>query len=379
MKYNILIITSSYPAISGESFEGACVETLAQELALCGNNVAVLTHCVRKAYYKDSIYLSVQRFQWSKVVKPLSTLRIVGDSGKICLYFFNGFAEVQKVVKQNRIDFVICAWAIPSGIFGLYLKKRFDIPYVIWALGSDIWNYSNGFVAKRILKLILNNALSLYADGISLLGDIIRLTRKRVDFLSSSRVLPQVKSKKLALNPRRTHFLYVGRYHTNKGPDILIESIQMLDSNIKRNSYFHFFGLGDMKQDLESLIEKYDLSHCVGLNGPINNYMLSEYLELVSFIVIPSRIESIPVILSDALQKRCSIIATNVGDLGALMAENHIGYVAQQADPSSLAKVLSEAMLENKDFTDGMDELYQSFDPRLNAKRIIEAFESGHR
>jgi glycosyltransferase involved in cell wall biosynthesis len=71
-----------------------------------------------------------------------------------------------------------------------------------------------------------------------------------------------------------------------------------------------------MKECLESMIAKYRLNDCFSLNGPINIYDLSKYLKAVDYIVIPSRIDSIPVILSDALQKKCPIIATKVGDMG---------------------------------------------------------------
>ena len=57
------------------------------------------------------------------------------------------------------------------------------------------------------------------------------------------------------------------------------------------------------------------------------------------------------------------------------MTKYDIGYLAQRADPTSLAKVLSEAIREKKEFADGMEEAYKTFDPHLNAKRLIEAFE----
>jgi glycosyltransferase involved in cell wall biosynthesis len=167
----------------------------------------------------------------------------------------------------------------------------------------------------------------------------------------------------------------VGRYHVNKGPDILIEAIRLLPPHLQQKSYFHFFGLGDLYRDLKSMIHQHNLSHCISLNGPINNYKLSQYLELVDFIVIPSRIESIPVILSDALQKQCPIIATNVGDMGRLLTQHPIGYLAQRADPHSLAAMLSEAILTKYVANDRMQALYSMFDPDVNARNFLKDLE----
>lgn len=146
MKYNFLIITSSYPAISKESFEGGCVESFAEALSHLGHNVIVLTQCVGKNYYKDSEYFKINRFKWYNDAKPLSTLRISRDVGKIYSYFAQGISEARKIARKNKIDFTICAWALPAGVLGLYLQKRYAIPYVIWALGSDIWQHASLFL-----------------------------------------------------------------------------------------------------------------------------------------------------------------------------------------------------------------------------------------
>jgi glycosyltransferase involved in cell wall biosynthesis len=373
MKYNFLIITSSYPAISGESFEGACIEVFAQALARQGHHVIILTQCVRKNYYKDSDDLVVRRFQWGKHVKPLSTFRIKSDFGKIFLYFSNGLNAASKIVRENKVDFTLCAWALPSGLFGLFLKKRYGIPYVIWALGSDIWSYSTFSISRGILRSIFNNALHIYADGLSLAEEISQITSKKATFLPTSRILPEVISSNLTLDPGRIHFLFVGRYHINKGPDNLISAIHLLPSILQEKSYFHFFGVGDMKECLESMIAKYRLNDCISLNGPINIYDLSKYLKAVDYIVIPSRIESIPVILSDALQKKCPIIATNVGDMGRLLTQHGIGYISQDAEPNSLSETLSKAILNKNVAKDRMQDLYNLFDPDINARKFLQA------
>src|SRR5688500_17509071 len=154
MKYNFLIITSSYPAISGDSFEGACIEVFAQALAHLGHNVIILTQCTRRSYYNDANELIMKRFQWSKQVKPISTLRQKYDFEKIYLYFSKGLNMSIRIIRENKIDFTLCAWALPSGLFGIYLKKRYGIPYMIWALGSDIWSYSTSSLSRSILRII---------------------------------------------------------------------------------------------------------------------------------------------------------------------------------------------------------------------------------
>jgi hypothetical protein len=77
------------------------------------------------------------------------------------------------------------------------------------------------------------------------------------------------------------------------------------------------------------------------------------------------------VILSDALQKKCPIIATNVGDMGRLLTQYGIGYLSQKAEPNSLSAVLSHAILNKQVAKDRMQELYHMFDPLMNAKNFL--------
>ena len=50
----------------------------------------------------------------------------------------------------------------------------------------------------------------------------------------------------------------------------------------------------------------------------------------VTVLILPSRIESIPVILSDALQLDCNLIVTDVGDMGPLVRSYRAGMVVDK-------------------------------------------------
>ena len=82
----------------------------------------------------------------------------------------------------------------------------------------------------------------------------------------------------------------------------------------------------------------------MALKGPIQAQELSNYLASVSFLVIPSRIESIPVIFSDALQRGTPVVSTPVGDLAQLVGEPGCGIVAENLSPEALAGALKLAV-----------------------------------
>jgi glycosyltransferase involved in cell wall biosynthesis len=73
------------------------------------------------------------------------------------------------------------------------------------------------------------------------------------------------------------------------------------------------------------------------------------------------------------LQKKCPIIATNVGDMGRLLTQHGIGYISQDAEPNSLSETLSKAILNKNVAKDRMQDLYNLFDPDINARKFLQA------
>jgi hypothetical protein len=61
---------------------------------------------------------------------------------------------------------MLCMWAVPSGVFGLAGKLKTQIPYDVWALGSDIWKIRKiPWLGKVMLGWIMQGAAGVYADG----------------------------------------------------------------------------------------------------------------------------------------------------------------------------------------------------------------------
>ncbi len=159
------------------------------------------------------------------------------------------------------------------------------------------------------------------------------------------------------------HFLFVGRYHANKGPDLLIKAVGCLPQDIKESIRVHMFGLGPMERELESMISEMQLESYIYLHGAIQAQEFSNYLNSVSFLVIPSRIESIPVVFSDALQLGTPVVAMPVGDLEQIIKEFRCGMVAEEVSAEALASAIKEAALMDKTvFRESTARAYEQFE-----------------
>jgi glycosyltransferase involved in cell wall biosynthesis len=360
----ILLITSSYPASGNDlrAAAGVFVRDFAKNLAQKAT-VIVLTQRTSKheqpSTNEDGIL--VIRFPWRGGETPLSTISFPKDTLLILSVIFQGLWSLLKLRHKFKIDYALAFWTIPSGFWALCLKWFFKIPYSVWCLGSDIWDYKNNFITRHMLKLIFNQAHLLFADGYNLKRDVELISGKTCYFLPTSRCLPERVLIHAEIRQGKNNYLFIGRYHQNKGPDILLEAISLLEPFIREKVHFHFFGGGQIKESLKEFIKSKLLNDIVTLNDYIDEQHAVAYLKACNALIIPSRIESIPVVLSDALQTNCPIIATDVGDMGFLLRHYNAGMVVPPESPEEIAKAIASDVIERRDYSIGRNKLFEVF------------------
>ena len=376
MKFHI--ITSSYPATPQDSSgtAGLFVREFALELAALGHTV-IVQPVARKPSYQPDPGIIIQPTPWLGGDRELASMNFLSPLNwfLFCLLFISGIRSTRQINKQYSIDRMLCMWAVPSGVFGLAGKLNSQIPYDVWALGFDIWKIRKvPCLGKILLRRIMQGAARVYADGYQLCREVTELTAVPCKFLATSRKLPQPQEKVVFDEDSQVrHFLFVGRYHLNKGPDLLLEAIALLPDEVKENICVHMFGLGPMEAELHSRVDGLQLDCYVYLHGPIQAQELSNYLDSVSFLVIPSRIESIPVVFSDAIQRGVPVVATPVGDLPRVIAEYGCGIIAENVSAEALASALTRAAAADRTtYEDPTAEAFKRFDIRATVGRWLD-------
>jgi len=167
--------------------------------------------------------------------------------------------------------------------------------------------------------------------------------------------------------------LFVGRYHINKGPDILIEAISLLDPEKKKNIHLDIYGLGPLASQLQSKIEMMGLSTCITLHGAIAVTELAEKFLNTDFLLIPSRIESIPVIFSDAIQSGVPVITMPVGDLPDLIERFKCGVCANTVSTEAFAVAIEKAIATGKEeFRSGVESAQKHFDIAISVRNWVQ-------
>ena len=174
---------------------------------------------------------------------------------------------------------------------------------------------------RRSLRATLGEAAHRYADGIDLCKSVELLCGKPCDFLPSSRRLPKLSKSARNRPPYRLAFL--GRWHPNKGADLLMDALGLLgDTDWNRIEEVRVCGGGPLagyvRESEKKLLEQ---GRPVTVRGYLDKAAAADLISWADYLLLPSRIESIPVVFSDALQLGTPIVASPVGDLPRLNSE----------------------------------------------------------
>jgi glycosyltransferase involved in cell wall biosynthesis len=126
-----------------------------------------------------------------------------------------------------------------------------------------------------------------------------------------------------------------------KGVDILIEALALLKHSGARLNCL-IFGEGPEEEKITSLIERHGLTDSAKLVGFQKD--LRGPFRAMAFLIIPSRSEGFPLVLLEAWAQASPVVATPVGGLPDLIADNENGILARAAEPKALAEAIQKAL-----------------------------------
>lgn len=342
----ILLVTSSFP--HENSVAGLFIPDTIRALNALGAEVHVLTqncngsHTTQENLWEGCI---VTGFGWNGGNIPLVELVRKRASGifLVVQYLINGFFEGMHVCRKWKPDIIFAEWLIPAGFIARILSIFSGIPYACRALGSDVYIAAANPFIRPIIRHIAKKSVLLFADGFDLCKKTSNLASGRECFFAATaRKLESRKETKAYLPmPDANYFTFccVGRLHPVKGQDILIKACAVLrETGISFRCYL--VGAGEEKEKLERLISSLSLEQSVILTGGLESAEVIDFISNVDCMVIPSRSESIPLIMSEGIYARKPFIVSNVGDMGFLAEKHHLGPVVPSENHDELARAL---------------------------------------
>ena len=217
----------------------------------------------------------------------------------------------------------------------------------------------------------------VFADGVQLAKDAQELGGRPCEFLPSSRRLDRALAPAAGASPGRGRASSSsGATRAVKGVDVLLEAMAEF-ARREPSGHLYLFGGGPLDAQIRRRAARPDLRGRVTIGGYADEAVAVSWLAACDCVVIPSRMESIPVVFSDALQMGRPLIASDVGDMGTLLREHPAGLVVPPEDASALcAAMLQMAAQDRSGYTPRIQELAAQFDVTKVAAAWIRRVQS---
>lgn len=280
---------------------------------------------------------------------------------------------VRPTLKAIRRDFpfdvIHAQFTYPDGVAAVHLGRRFGVPVVITE--QNIWGpWLNQYPSVRARSI---QAAKASACQIAISQAVRRTIEQFAGRLDTLVVIPdgvdgsEFTPRPAGLTARTDQILFVGAVRPVKGVDVLLRALRVMADhgrsvrlNVVGAAFFNTYQReeGRLKQMVDDL-EIADRVHFLG-KQPLPQ--LVRHMQESGAIVLPSRAESLGMVLIEALACGTPVVATRCGGPEDIV-NDRVGVLVSPEDPEALARGI-EHVLDHR----------ASYEPRQLRAHALEHF-----
>jgi colanic acid/amylovoran biosynthesis glycosyltransferase len=143
--------------------------------------------------------------------------------------------------------------------------------------------------------------------------------------------------------PGTRNLVCVGRLCEQKGQLLLLEAVRRLAEE-GTDFTLTLAGDGELRPELEALVEKYKLGSKVRITGWISNDDVRKHILAARALVLPSFAEGLPVVIMEAMALRRPVISTFVAGIPELVRDDEHGWLVPAGDVEALVEVIKKCL-----------------------------------
>ena len=296
----LLCLNYEYPPLGGG---GAVVSKgLAEELVKAGHEVDLVTSGMKSLPEREIIGGVAIRRVWC-----VRRHRHYTTTAELLTQVYPSLRKALALIRTNRYDLIHTHFIYPTGLVSYLLHKITGLPYVITVHGSDVPGYNpDRFqlahkLSHRLWVAIVSNSAGLICPS----NHIKTLVRLYSDHRAT--IIPNGITVKTPLDvEKRNQILVVSRLFKRKGVQFLLKALRDMDTDWK----VLIAGDGPYLTKLKSLAKAARPN--IEFLGHVQGTRLQELYDASKIFVFPSLRENFPVVLLEAMEAGCAIIASDI-------------------------------------------------------------------
>lgn len=188
-------------------------------------------------------------------------------------------------------------------------------------------------------KLVQPNTVYVLTSGESDRDNVVTIPNGvDIDFWSGGSDL----RKRRGMHTDDFVVLYVGRLSEEKGLFTLLEAVQILGVKLV------IVGPGYLEGELKSKVSEWGMQENVEFRGYLGEDAIRNWMATADCLVLPSRTESMPLVILEAMAAGCPVVATKVGAVPSMLRDGNAGFLFDAGDVEGLIKCLNTIREDSK-------------------------------
>ena len=350
-KLKILMFNHEFPPIGGGG--GWVSYFLAKHFAAAGHDVHLMTSQFREC----PKYEEIEGFQVHRV-PALRKNPDVCAVHEMLTYAVSSSLYGLRFVKQFKPDIVQVFFGIPAGGGAYLLKKRRNVPYVVFLGGRDVpsrnpdppyyrWLY---LLLKPAIRAIWGNASAVVACSKGL-RELAQETDSNVqmDVIPDAVDLETFTPVQRNAYPEKVRVLTIGRLIPRKGFQFLIRALPQVLEKVSHNFEIEIVGDGPYHGELLKLAENLGVTSHIRFAGSVPYSELPQKYQEADLFVLPSLAEGMPLVVLEAMGTGLPIVVSRVQGIDELVVEDDNGALFNPGNVDELAHALIKLINAGED------------------------------
>ncbi len=310
------------------------------------------------------------------VYRPVSYVPIIGSLVNHRLMARAIRSDLKKIRREFPFDVVLTSWIYPDACATALLAKELDFPFVAIAQGSDVHQYLQMPVRRKIIQQLMPAASSIITRS----GDLARLLAKagldeaklkliyngidRDIFRPGDRAATR---RKLKLPADASIILFVGNFLPIKNPGLLLQA----HAALKKPAELVMLGSGSEEQKIKKQAAALKTSTRVHLPGRKSPAEVAQYMQAANVLCLSSENEGFPNVILEAFACGLPVVSTRVGGISELLNHDYLGRLVEKGNQPALTDALAETLGQTPE-TERISKFGSQFSWERAAKAYLE-------
>lgn len=349
----ILLVTEQFPPLIG----GGAVYFYNLFKHFSSDEVIVYTTKRKGAanFDREQRLRIIRGWIWNK---PFSLFHISSLAGPFYLWI-----ALLRCVRREKVDMVHCGNVHPFGAYGLFFKRFFGIPYVVYTFAEEIMIFQRNRFKKKVISYLLHNANKVITISQFTKRELIKLGLRDRDIaiiplcVDSDMFMPrdcEGLRRKLNLQDKRV-ILAISRLAERKGHDVVIKSLPKVLEKVPNTAYV-IVGSGPTEDKLKTLVKNLALDRQVIFIGEVPHDSIVDYYNVCDLFIMPNRkledtgeIEGFGVVFLEANACGKPVIGGRTGGTEDAIIDSQTGILVDKVtEPDEISQAILRLLLDEE-------------------------------